>query len=71
MLGFEHDAVHRLMAEVFQSRDSELIGFATLVSDGAGAPEAITGDTSPHAGLAFARDGARVVNSVRKREHLI
>ena len=23
MLGFEHDAVHRLMAEVFQSRDSE------------------------------------------------
>ena len=41
------------------------------MSDGAGAPEAITGDTSPHAGLAFARDGARVVNRVRKREQLI
>jgi hypothetical protein len=40
--------------------------------DGATAPEAITGDTSPHVGLVFARECAQVLNcptDVRKCEH--
>ena len=37
-------------------------GFNSCPKSGADAPEAITGDTSPHAGLAFARECAQLWN---------
>ena len=38
-------------------------GFNSCPKSGASAPEAITGDTSPHAGLAFARECAQLSNA--------
>ena len=56
--GFSEER-HNIAADDFIRKDAAVFGNP---ESGAGAPEAITGDTSPHAGLVFARECAQVSN---------